>query len=187
MKCIVLTFAHYISIHSLRMEGDSFLAALHRPAANFNPLPPHGGRLSFQIRNFGMCYFNPLPPHGGRLSAATTRISSPAFQSTPSAWRETGLWHKHFGLPEQFQSTPSAWRETQLEVKVEQDRPISIHSLRMEGDLPFLSFLSNFLYFNPLPPHGGRPADRPKRSAVKVFQSTPSAWRETNPAIDPSN
>ena len=58
-------------------------------------------------------------------------------------------------------------------------------------------------YFNPLPPHGGRrktqaaqsdssnisihslrmegdAADRPKRSAVKVFQSTPSAWRETN-------
>ena len=40
-------------------------------------------------------------------------------------------------------------------------------------------------YFNPLPPHGGRPADRPKRSAVKVFQSTPSAWRETGtvPAV----
>ena len=125
------------------------------------------------------------------------------FQSTPSAWRETGLWHKHFGIPEQFQSTPSAWRETQLEVKVEQDRPISIHSLRMEGDLPFLSFLSNFLYFNPLPPHGGRPLfylhlctsqmyfnPLPPHGGrllcltfgqtLTTFQSTPSAWRETD-------
>ena len=34
---------------------------------------------------------------------------------------------------------------------------ISIHSLRMEGDLaPFKRFLL-WRYFNPLPPHGGRP------------------------------
>ena len=56
-----------ISIHSLRMEGDSFLAALHRPAANFNPLPPYGGRP-------GAEFFR--TPHN-------------AFQSTPSVWRET--------------------------------------------------------------------------------------------------
>ena len=36
-----------ISIHSLRMEGDD-TATIHQdaPAGNFNPLPPHGGRLS---------------------------------------------------------------------------------------------------------------------------------------------
>ena len=33
---------------------------------------------------------------------------------------------------------------------------ISIHSLRMEGDLPLLCPRGDFLYFNPLPPHGGR-------------------------------
>ena len=38
-------------------------------------------------------------------------------------------------LGERFQSTPSAWRETMLIVKKKIDEIISIHSLRMEGDL----------------------------------------------------
>ena len=33
---------------------------------------------------------------------------------------------------------------------------ISIHSLRMEGDLVILLKISLISYFNPLPPHGGR-------------------------------
>ena len=37
-------------------------------AENFNPLPPHGGRLGlFHTRLQNSLYFNPLPPHGGRL------------------------------------------------------------------------------------------------------------------------
>ena len=35
--------------------------------ANFNPLPPHGGRRLFDCMEVQMIYFNPLPPHGGRL------------------------------------------------------------------------------------------------------------------------
>ena len=34
-------------------------------------------------------------------------------------------------------------------------------------------------HFNPLPPHGGRRCTRPRRSCSPIFQSTPSAWRET--------
>ena len=33
-----------ISIHSLRMEGDSLPLLLPYAYAHFNPLPPHGGR-----------------------------------------------------------------------------------------------------------------------------------------------
>ena len=79
------------------------------------------------------------------------------FQSTPSAWRETGLYDAFYGkktnfnpLPPHggrlcdlvlfsplyisFQSTPSAWRETRSPVLSLDLDPISIHSLRMEGD-----------------------------------------------------
>ena len=56
-----------ISIHSLRMEGDSSLWRYRFPFPHFNPLPPHGGR---QLQD---CYNNPVL----------------GFQSTPSAWRET--------------------------------------------------------------------------------------------------
>ena len=123
------------------------------------------------------------------------------FQSTPSAWRETRTdLHAHF--PYQFQSTPSAWRETGV-IKIRcKIVTISIHSLRMEGDVETLAragktsiFQSTpsawretidhiqqrnlISYFNPLPPHGGRQLLRPSPLADGAFQSTPSAWRET--------
>ena len=57
-------------------------------------------------------YFNPLPPHGGRLQLANTIVQITIFQSTPSAWRETVDF-------------------LELDVTLF----ISIHSLRMEGDV----------------------------------------------------
>ena len=79
---------------------------------------------------------------------------------------------------------------------------ISIHSLRMEGDLVILLKISLISYFNPLPPHGGRlisvytgfpgsgisihslrmegdPIADNTFNVLETFQSTPSAWRET--------
>ena len=56
------------------------------------------------------------------------------FQSTPSAWRETQV-RQRGGLHPKFQSTPSAWRETCHFYHSFLIFYISIHSLRMEGDL----------------------------------------------------
>ena len=103
-----------ISIHSLRMEGDNRRQQPQAKASHFNPLPPHGGR----------------PAGSGGITMTIT------FQSTPSAWRETGQDHG-----------------TRL------CRSISIHSLRMEGDYIDLGYLCGGVYFNPLPPHGGRHID----------------------------
>ena len=49
----------------------------------------------------------------GDMIWRTENVTQFAFQSTPSAWRETFLdcVPEH---TEEFQSTPSAWRETQL-------------------------------------------------------------------------
>ena len=38
--------------------------------------------------------FNPLPPHGGRLSKDKNSPAYDPFQSTPSAWRETAKLHR---------------------------------------------------------------------------------------------
>ena len=59
---------------------------------------------------------------------------------------------------------------------------ISIHSLRMEGDCVILWNTHRKNYFNPLPPHGGRLQYDRRFSSVFLFQSTPSAWRETPPS-----
>ena len=145
-----------ISIHSLRMEGDSNRTVTEQRKG----------------------YFNPLPPHGGRQKVTSSANDTKAFQSTPSAWRETYL-KRQIESKQLFQSTPSAWRETVLLAMIctissyfnplpphggrrvihFSDRfacHISIHSLRMEGDAQRSSHTPDRRYFNPLPPHGGR-------------------------------
>ena len=172
-----------------------------------------------------MIYFNPLPPHGGRLTPIAVLVHWFIFQSTPSAWRET-LQSSVFCICFIFQSTPSAWRETLCYQFALVSFAISIHSLRMEGDFSYCAMCTVSTYFNPLPPHGGRPVEigtiptygtyfnplpphggrqlpvvisttilqdfnplppHGGRHVQKlsmygngVFQSTPSAWRETH-------
>ena len=133
--CFCLMLMH-ISIHSLRMEGDTDIRNISIQEIYFNPLPPHGGRPRrpadtlqervISIHSLRMegdsvvlrwiravDYFNPLPPHGGRLYEVSADWLIGTFQSTPSAWRETHTKNQTV-KNEIFQSTPSAWRETKI-------------------------------------------------------------------------
>ena len=101
-------------------------------------------------------YFNPLPPHGGRPCQFLFAMILLTFQSTPSAWRETLLCATSGG-----------------------NSLISIHSLRMEGDDNIRIYRMLRIHFNPLPPHGGRLSSHYLCPGGSIFQSTPSAWRET--------
>ena len=110
--CLFVRSRKVISIHSLRMEGDRAYICCRSAGSDFNPLPPHGGRLqvmaveyithAISIHSLRMegdseqpvsrlCFphFNPLPPHGGRPGSGRRIIMAILFQSTPSAWRET--------------------------------------------------------------------------------------------------
>ncbi len=123
----------HISIHSLRMEGDSELRHDGFIGKHFNPLPPHGGR------HFLDC----VPEH------------TKEFQSTPSAWRETqGI--RHFRKRRSISIHSLRMEGDLINGKFTFEMYISIHSLRMEGDVQSLYYASDFLHFNPLPPHGGR-------------------------------
>ena len=123
---------------------------------HFNPLPPHGGRRNAPSLTTQPGDFNPLPPHGGRLYGCTGMYKLTLFQSTPSAWRETWVWNNYNGV-----------------------YSISIHSLRMEGDVSDYYADHQPSHFNPLPPHGGRHITGRLCADPELFQSTPSAWRET--------
>ena len=146
-----------ISIHSLRMEGDS------------------GRMIDSKLQSA----FQSTPS-----AWRETVVSSPntpyifSFQSTPSAWRETEQ-RGTSGALYKFQSTPSAWRETYDGWGADMAAEISIHSLRMEGDTRNSLTPEKFKDFNPLPPHGGRPPRGSRTGTQGLFQSTPSAWRET--------
>ena len=114
---------------------------------------------------------------GDRIAQLETDLAK-AFQSTPSAWRETHqvlvLFCRQFHfnpLPphggrrtagrlknalKSFQSTPSAWRETPDSQRWECD--VAFQSTPSAWRETLSQLLSGFRipHFNPLPPHGGR-------------------------------
>ena len=78
-------------------------------------------------------YFNPLPPCGGRPGNRTHQKRHTKFQSTPSVWRETGMVGNQGGIPWHFNPLPPCGGRRR-EMGREHPPPISIHSLRVEGD-----------------------------------------------------
>ena len=79
-----------------------------------------------------------------------------------------------------FQSTPSAWRETTYPFSSILNHLISIHSLRMEGDPWDVAWdvLKLIISIHSLRMEGDSASSARNRS-FSLFQSTPSAWRET--------
>ena len=194
-----------ISIHSLRMEGDDaesqvfsrifsfqstpsawretrFRQIQLPPQCHFNPLPPHGGRREktwqhTEQRN----YFNPLPPHGGRLYQVLVLFCRQFHFNPlpPHGGRRASLMIIDDLI--KFQSTPSAWRETSVHNWLERLLHISIHSLRMEGDTPFYGFIlpPGHISIHSLRMEGDGHLRIGTITGI-IFQSTPSAWRETS-------
>ena len=123
-----------ISIHSLRVEGDVLVYGLPASMLDFNPLPPCGGRLLSSLRpTIRSRYFNPLPPCGGRLQYLPVSPKLRYFNPLPPC----GGRRKDGGSGERMKtiSIHSLRVEGDLPQKAWQHRqPISIHSLRVEGD-----------------------------------------------------
>ena len=160
--------------HGGRHNSPNFGAKMY----HFNPLPPHGGRLCNYVgSNLGIrisihslrmegdlgqqdkCrpdqYFNPLPPHGGRLLVFLYILIHRYFNPLPP----------HGGRPTLYSASVIYGFISIHSLRMEGDLVligtlvelvISIHSLRMEGDHIRLALNVGVDHFNPLPPHGGR-------------------------------
>ena len=169
-----------ISIHSLRVEGDTRAHwTRSQMSFDFNPLPPCGGRLCRCERSNDLfCHISihslrvegdvdgvrdgkrqaisihSLRVEGDSKTGGAVKIQH-GFQSTPSVWRETGLSAVERRFYE-FQSTPSVWRETN----------------GFKALLPEYKFQSTPSVWRETLTESGTASDR-------RFQSTPSVWRET--------
>ena len=148
-----------ISIHALRVEGDhvrDFLPELiiH---ISIHALRVEGDDwLSFRCNLAGDFY--PRPPGGGRLTIRYPQLGVEAFLSTPSGWRATFL-----RLGGEFLGQTISIHALRVEGDIKvlnhrlADLEISIHALRVEGDailsLWWMLILSDFY---PRPPGGGR-------------------------------
>ena len=140
IRADVVGVCYDISIHSLHTEGD-FFEIIDRGALDISihSLHTEGDIMLISIIP-QLSNFNPLPPHGGRLMGLGKTFTGSEFQSTPSTRRETKRIRERIsGLS--FQSTPSTRRETPDRSKQIQALEISIHSLHTEGDA-YLSWLS---------------------------------------------
>ena len=147
---------------------------------DFNPLPPCGGRLDavgkianhIQFQSTPSVWretssppqarlvpphFNPLPPCGGRRDRCHLDSVTSRFQSTPSVWRETGVKIGGVAHLRNFNPLPPCGGRRLTAPKAVHLLPISIHSLRVEGDIGLPSV----------------------QCVPAAFQSTPSVWRET--------
>ena len=168
-----------ISIHSLRVEGDNVAVFVQAKQLYFNPLPPRGGRLIRILAAFIANNFNPLPPRGGRplgecsphfhisISIHSLRVEGDGVlfgQTLPSRYFNP-LPPRGGRRPQKF----SRGAETNF-------NPLPPRGgRRCRSRFPFGSW-----NFNPLPPRGGRHYAIGIRLFFVLFQSTPSAWRETS-------
>ena len=151
-----------------------------RVGLHFNPLPPCGGRQIRMINYDVATHFNPLPPCGGRPECLIKASRNVVFQSTPSVWRETRrrlaaqVFMRNFNPLHPCGGRPCSYYYS---IKI---RNISIHSIRVEGDRLCKCPIHPQKHFNPLPPCGGRPRYDIIILVTVSFQSTPSVWRETD-------
>ena len=124
-----------ISIHALRVEGDR---SQRRPELPRGWISIHALRVEGDEGNdLGYQYVI-------------------EFLSTPSGWRAT-RGPPPLTVMGQFLSTPSGWRATDFGRPGGHRRVISIHALRVEGDLLHID----------------------DEDVVALFLSTPSGWRAT--------
>ena len=124
-----------ISIHALRVEGDAYPGTKCVNKLYFYPRPPGGGRHKYLT---SATKTTSISIHALRVegdgSVMYMSSASSLFLSTPSGWRATYLpcLITSFKL---FLSTPSGWRATVSFADRLGKIDISIHALRVEGDV----------------------------------------------------
>ena len=107
-----LVFDIMISIHALRVEGDTAWTLKTSRNFNFYPRPPGGGRRgNATLWACSTAYFYPRPPGGGRHQANGDRKTERDFYPRPPGGGRP-LYYLSNMLDMSFLSTPSGWRAT---------------------------------------------------------------------------
>ena len=162
---------------------------------NFYPRPPGGGRLLFLPTLPLPLNFYPRPPGGGRRILKYEVVYDRKFLSTPSGWRATTariraaqshgnfyprppgggrLWYTALLTDfEDFYPRPPGGGRREQDYGTPERNFISIHALRVEGDLlPRVRHLCQ-RHFYPRPPGGGRHESKKKVPRTANFYPRP--------------
>ena len=123
----------FISIHSLRVEGDGGERFNVMLRTAFQSTPSVWRETRYTLSSPPCAPFQSTPSVWRETSSDMEMSRWRTFQSTPSVWRETRPRIVKKWI-DPFQSTPSVWRETHKTPEIYRVCDISIHSLRVEGD-----------------------------------------------------
>ena len=145
-----------ISIHTLRVEGDT---------------ADNGYKNSH-------CNFYPRPPGGGRPLSSQSSTQRTGFLSTPSGWRATFLKIHDVKRGHFYPRPPGGGRPKMYE---KSKAPLYFYPRPPGGGRPdgMADQGREALHFYPRPPGGGRPSTPCRRISGMAFLSTPSGWRAT--------
>ena len=155
-QCITDQNTIYISIHALRVEGDrEYRYEDFDKIISIHALRVEGDYTKSKSSK-RQSDFYPRPPGGGRRFQQCLYFCLGGFLSTPSGWRAT---------PDLYIMQRGGWISIHA-LRVEGDinsappkgrhSEISIHALRVEGDDARPKSVTGKKYFYPRPPGGGR-------------------------------
>ena len=162
------------------MEGDRLRVTTIYTLSHFNPLPPHGGRPFPTINS----------DRPSAISIHSLRMEGdPAYESTEISARDISIHslrmegdlqnHDVTFRSRYFNPLPPHGGRHSHHVKHPVTDSISIHSLRMEGDIYHKTFGCDIdISIHSLRMEGDSIITG-RASTIPIFQSTPSAWRET--------
>ena len=151
-----------------------------RPATDFYPRPPRGGR---RLAVGGFRFQDDISIHAlreeGDQGSFNAQPTAPRFLSTPSARRATKSLSPPPPLPNNFYPRPPrGGRPGRWAGRLLQSQFLSTPSAR-RATFPGYVQAARGRYFYPRPPRGGRlQTDKSTRSSAR-FLSTPSARRAT--------
>ena len=136
VRCPAHCSRRCISIHALRVEGDGKKGVGFIKDPSFLSTPS-GWRATQQPNPHARANnFYPRPPGGGRrLCEACHNKTHPEFLSTPSGWRATTASRSTVLRNRYFYPRPPGGGRPHRAQRRRRDQPISIHALRVEGDL----------------------------------------------------
>ena len=146
-----------ISIHALRVEGDSSTFRSHQPHIRFLSTPSgwratgakveisYNGQFLSTPSGWRATDHHTIIPHALRFLSTPSGwratevgfhrdVRQAVFLSTPSGWRATSNTQTS-ARRLRFLSTPSGWRATSAFAFACWRSSISIHALRVEGDV----------------------------------------------------
>ena len=172
-RCLPLLQRLQISIHALRVEGDPVTVnQRHGIIISIHALRVEGDANYYEYSPEELISIHALRVEGD-IGAIIMDMPALQFLSTPSGWRATHAFFARRRFCFDFYPRPPGGGRHAVHRPRDPVDTISIHALRVEGDVKTPLMKSSTPYFYPRPPGGGRPPIPKTKGGTPNFYPRP--------------